>query len=747
MKQLILMVGSQGSGKTTYCEKNLPGYLRISQDDQGKNEHAKLFDEAIARGEPLVVVDRINAEKYQRGRYLVPARKEGYRTKIVWLTTDKAECLKRCRNRKGHPTLKPEDAEQAINMYFSRLQAPSRREADELEVIGPPPYFVPVSDVREDIGTRNYLVVGDVHGCFDELKELMDTVGFNKDEDVLVCVGDLIDRGPKIKEVIDLVRSLPRFFSVMGNHEEKMLRLFRGSPVKIAHGLQKTVDSFGGKIPEEVADWVRKFPLILRVPDGYVVHGGFDPLKLPEEQNKADCIYMRYYGGANYFDSQGGTLWYKLWPQESPRVFFGHDPHPDGPCYNNIFHLDGGCVFGNYLKGWWSKDKIVYYVTAKEKYSVSEMEALATSPNDEVKRREEYVIGGLLRGDRTDDGELAIYTYTDQCTFERSWDNITMNSRGHVFNVKTGECVARPFAKFFNLGERPDTNQEKLPWDKPYEVFEKLDGWLGVLYRHNGKYHVASRGSFHSDGSKWASQFIQTKDMSFLPDDVTLVFEIVTPEQKIILDYKGEKTLYVLAAFNRNTGDEYPRSQVEEWASKAGLPVVPKHESLKIDDCLKIAKEMKGREGFVIRFENGLRVKVKTDWYCHLAKIMVGLSPISIWECMKNGKVPGERIREIPEELRALSEQYRDKLEQQYSKLTDAVMEVVTPLVNKYRDRGDRKAFALEVNKLPPLVKFSAFQIADKKSIDELIMERIYPKSNNWVDVDMFIKEMNECQG
>lgn len=735
MKILVLMVGAQGSGKTFYCENNLKGYFRVSQDDQGRKEHLLVFNEAIARGEPLVVVDRINAERAQRGRYLVPARKAGYRTKIVWLTTDRDECLKRCRSRRGHPTLAAKDAEKAIRMYFSRLQAPSKREADEMEVVGPPPHYVSIRDLREEIGGRDYLVVGDIHGCLDELKELLEVSNFDTEEDVLISVGDIIDRGPKIRETVEFLRSMPRFYCVMGNHEEKMLRLFRGTPVKIAHGLQLTVDSFGGKVPEDVAEWVRSWPLIARVPDGYVVHGGFDPTVLPEEQNKADCIFMRYFGGENYFDSMGGTMWYKLWPQDAPRVFFGHDPHPDGPVYGNICHLDGGCVFGGYLKGWSSRDKLVYYVNAKEKYSTHEIEAALSNPHDEVSKREKYMVAGLIRGDRTDDGELSVYTYTDQCVFDGAWDEITLNSRGHVFNLATGECVARPFSKFFNLGEKQEVAHDRLPWDKPYEVFEKLDGWLGCLHRHKGKFWVSSRGSFHSDGAVWASSFVQSKDLSFLPDEVTLVFEIITPEQKIILDYEGQRTLYVLAAFNRHTGEEYPRAEVEEWASRACLPVVPKHDSMKIDDCLRLAKEMEGREGFVIRFHDGTRVKVKCDWYCRIAKIMANLTPISMWECMSGGRIPDERMREIPEELRPLADQYKQRIEEQFRYVSSMVRDKLKPLLHKHRDSGDRKSFALAVKDEPRLVKRCAFLLLDGKEIDSVVMDEIYPKANNWVEV------------
>ena len=58
--------------------------------------------------------------------------------------------------------------------------------------------------------------------------------------------------------------------------------------------------------------------------------------------------------------------------------------------------------------------------------------------------------------------------------FENAWDEVTRNSRGHVFNLQTGECVAWPFPKFFNLGENQESLPEKFPWDQPYEIMEKL---------------------------------------------------------------------------------------------------------------------------------------------------------------------------------------------------------------------------------------------------------------------------------
>ncbi len=745
MSDLVLMVGPQGSGKTTYCDKNLKGYVRVSQDDQGK-DHLRLFEEAVARGDN-VVVDRINHNRQQRRRYLSPAKKAGYHTKIVWLNENCDVCRERIASRGKHPTLRPENAGKALGMYFSQFQAPSRREADELTVEGEAPCSVLVKDVRDEIGGRRYIIVGDIHGCYDEFQQGLVELGFRPEQDVLVSVGDVIDRGPDPLGVVRHLMSL-NLHMVLGNHEDKFLRWAKGNPVKLAHGLQATIDSFqqdedGEQVKDEFVSFLKGCPLILRVPHGYVVHAGFDPTRDPDEQFRSDCLYMRYYGGDSYFDAQTGILWNRLWPSDAPRVFFGHNPDPAGPCYNNIAHLDGGCVFGGYLKFWDSATQRPHYVQAKRAYATNSFPGCKENPHEHVARREAYMEAGLLRGDRTDDDRLAIYTYTDQCVFDRAWDDVTLNCRGHIYDLETGECVAWAFPKFFNLGEREETLRENLPWDKPYEVYEKLDGWLGVLYRHQGEYKVASRGSFHSPGSQWATQYISRKNLSALPDEATLVFEIINHDQKIILDY-DETGLYVLAAFNRHTGEEYPRDLVEEWARLADLHVVRRYDSLSLEDCLEVASKAKHFEGYVIRFQDGRRVKVKTDWYKDMSKVMMGLSPILMWEAMSDGKVSESRMAEIPEEMRELAEQYKDKIESQYDEAKSRILAMANDFLAKHYDKGDsqaKKKLGIAQKDAPAVLRGVIWHMINGKShrIDKAIMKVIYPLANQWVDVDQEI--------
>src|SRR5207237_4336961 len=142
-----------------------------------------------------------------------------------------------------HPTLPPEDAEKAVQLYFLVFQMPSRTEADTLTIVGPQPVFVRVEDISERIGSQRHIILGDVHGCFEEMLELLEQMHFDPANDVLVSVGDIVDRGPMIRETVEYLFALPHFYMVLGNHEHKLLRYLQGRSVKVASGLQTTIDA------------------------------------------------------------------------------------------------------------------------------------------------------------------------------------------------------------------------------------------------------------------------------------------------------------------------------------------------------------------------------------------------------------------------------------------------------------------------------------------------------------------------
>ena len=748
-KVVVLLVGPQGSGKSTYCRDNLPGYLRISQDEQGRAAHFTLFTEALERGEPFVVIDRINALKSQRKRYLDVARQHGYLTHIVWLNADRNLCLTRCRDTADHPTLKPEDADKALQLYFNSFQVPSRREADTLTILGPPPVFVQVHDLTEHIGSRRHIIVGDVHGCYDELRELLDQLQFEPDRDVLISVGDIVDRGPKV------ARNRGISLRIAGlSHGPRQSRGQAAPP----SGGQERADQprpgnddllLRGKLsagpgrapgpaaadPEDAVGLRR--PRRLRSGDAA---GGAGPIRLPLHALLRRQDLLRRHQRPALVRSVAARIPARVLRPHSAVARTVRGPRRLAGCRLRLRRRAEGLRQPRRQgpRGQGPRKICRQRVRGRRAHDADRRTA----------QREEYVVAGLLRGDHSDDGALAIYTYTDQCVYDSAWDQITRNARGHIYNMQTGECVAWPFPKFFNLGENQENLPENFPWDQPYEIYEKMDGWLGVLYRHEGQYKVASRGSFHSSGAVWATEFIQKHDLSCLPDEATLCFEIIHPDHRIILDYGGKQTLIVLAAFNRFTGVEYPRAQVEKWTAAIGLPIVPQLAHLSLTDLLHSQKGREAFEGFVIRFGDGRRVKVKTEWYLQIARVMSNLNPITVWEVMAQGKVQESYLIEVPEELRPLAEKYKAILEGQYARVLLDIEQNAAPIVEKFG--SDRRTLALYMNEHKTQlrhVKPAVFLLLDGKRdrLEKVIMDLIYPRGNQFVsDAELLVGARKE---
>ena len=143
---------------------------------------------------------------------------------------------------------------------------------------------------------------------------------------------------------------------------------------------------------------------------------------------------------------------------------------------------------------------------------------------------EALVKQGLIRSSHTK--ELVLYNYTDQCTYERHWNDITIQCRGIVFEKETTKIIARPFPKFFNVGEVEETRLENLPREN-YRVFEKEDGSLGVLFNYRDEWVVATRGSFFSDQALKAREMLSRYDLSQVSKDYTLMTEIIYPDNKL----------------------------------------------------------------------------------------------------------------------------------------------------------------------------------------------------------------------
>jgi RNA ligase len=200
---------------------------------------------------------------------------------------------------------------------------------------------------------------------------------------------------------------------------------------------------------------------------------------------------------------------------------------------------------------------------------------------------------------------LTIWNYTPDVQYGEKWDDITLQCRGLVTDNE-GNVVARPFKKFFNMEENKHTPTSE------FEVFDKMDGSLGIMFKYNGEMVCATRGSFTSEQSKWMTEFaLKYNYQDIIVDGFTYLFEIIYPENRIVVNYEGQERLVLLGIINTETGEELPYSDLFE-----AFDVVKKYDGIRDYSELK-SKVEQNSEGFVVRFSNGERIKIKGDKCFH----------------------------------------------------------------------------------------------------------------------------------
>ena len=387
---LVLLVGPSGSGKSTFGRKHfLPtevvssDFCRalVSDDENEQSATSDAFDllhaivrKRLTRGR-LTVVDATSVQPEAR-KSLIALAKE-YHLFAVAIVFDLPERL--CQDRNA---LRPD--RQFGRHVISNQSQQLRRSLRGLEREGiryvfklsSPEEAEAVTIERQPLWNNRkaehgpFDIIGDVHGCFNELIELMAKLGYSVEPEgeeyavsapegrKLVFVGDLVDRGPDVVKVLRLVTSMVRSgqaFCVPGNHDMKLVRALRGKDVKRTHGLAQTMEELE-KEPAEFRTAVASFF------DGLVSHYVFDDGKLVvAHAGLKESMHGRGSGAVREFalfgETTGETDEFGLpvrynWAADyrgKALVVYGHTPVPEPLWLNNTVNIDTGCVFGGNL--------------------------------------------------------------------------------------------------------------------------------------------------------------------------------------------------------------------------------------------------------------------------------------------------------------------------------------------------------------------------------------------------------------
>jgi RNA ligase len=279
-----------------------------------------------------------------------------------------------------------------------------------------------------------------------------------------------------------------------------------------------------------------------------------------------------------------------------------------------------------------------------------------------------------------DETGLFGYSYTDITSIK--WDPHTEAARGIIFQRQDDgslTLVALPFPKFHNFGKGPPMTSTTV-----VHASEKLDGSLGIVFWHVDRWHVCTRGSFPyslttGKGSKEALRGLEYLMTNHKPDGLdkayTYLVEIVAPETRVVVRYDMDG-LFLLAAYHTASGYELKHDVLKAHGEAASIPLTKDYSSMSLEDLVASAKSLSGveTEGYVVRFDDGTRRKIKADDYLRLHRSFASFSAEAAWTHMAEGSW-GEDVDEtlrrfllvLPDEFhkeaRALIEPWMDRVD------------------------------------------------------------------------------------
>ena len=335
----------------------------------------------------------------------------------------------------------------------------------------------------------------------------------------------------------------------------------------------------------------------------------------------------------------------------------------------------------------------------------------------------DYIDKGLVVKQNHPTLPLFIYNYSRTTQYDGMWDDITLNCRGLVLDNE-GNVIAKPFPKFFNYEEH---KPEDIP-NEYFEVYEKMDGSLGIIFHYEGEWLIATRGSFTSEQAIKGKEMLDKLNKSALIAGYTYLAEIIYPENRIVVDYGDEEKLVVLGAYNNETGKEV---KVDEMVNE-GWEVVMKYKTWGEGYDLLKEEISKDKEGYVIRFSGGMRMKIKGTEYVRLHRILTNFSTKDIWELLKNGEPLEPFLERVPDEFdKWVKGVVRDlrysfySIDERAGKLHDGFR------YGKFNDRDPeptKKEFAEYTKQFPKELSAVMFKMWDKKPYDYIIWNMIKPK-------------------
>jgi RNA ligase len=315
--------------------------------------------------------------------------------------------------------------------------------------------------------------------------------------------------------------------------------------------------------------------------------------------------------------------------------------------------------------------------------------------------------------------DIRIVNYTEKAQFDNKWNAVTKQCRGLIVDP-VGRIIARPFDKFMNYGQEPS---DIHLMNERVVVTDKMDGSLGILWSYNGEQGIATRGSFTSEQAVWATALWKAKYGFKVAPMWTYMFEIIYPQNRIVLNYGDMAELVLLGVRDIEEGYVLLPNDVYTWRGPRAqtFPYKTFREVLE-------APQRPNAEGFVVYFPDvNYRIKLKQDDYVALHKIVTGLTARRVWESMGEGKTLEDMCAIVPDEWHGWLRAVVADLEFNFLKLRSKVRSQYKAVMEEMPLDYTRKDFALRVKDM----EYSGllFRILDGGNIQEDVWKLIKPSA------------------
>ena len=613
MRYLFITVGAPGSGKSTWIKQNnlqncticpdeirlmlespvtqTNGMFTISQKNDRKVWELvfDILEARMQKGE-TIFIDATHSRSQLINRYKKLVSKYRYRVIAIDFRKELDTILRQNEMRKvsNEPwKYVPENAVKNIYHRLEYMQVPSW-----VKLIKPDD-FKQYENILYNFDQYDKInIIGDVHSCYTELKQLVEDqmgIDFNNEKEFTIFLGDYFDRGDEPVETFKYLMQIKDYRTVLllpGNHERHLMNyeIYYNSMTKRKNGemtdqeynqvVRKIIPTTtrrtfyawfeAGITPKAVQKLYYKFGQFAyfsyRDKIYFCNHGGYP--RIPTLYTKLDELIN---GVGDYPDmAKVAETWVKITPNNHIQIHGHRDIYNEGPVIieNRYYNLNGDLEQGGSLRGMTlnaDRTCTIHTVQDSGKYRQKLIENIGKCENQikvsDIKPEElwhAFNSHKWINVNELDDDLFAV-NFSKAAFKSKQWDDFTVHARG-LFIKKDGTVVARGYEKFFNIGEREETTpREFINKEYPCRVYEKANGYLGIISLLNNDFFISSKstnkGEYAEHFRSMVSPYLTDGLKRFLQqENVTLLFEVVDPIFDPHIEEYSEPQLVLLDA-------------------------------------------------------------------------------------------------------------------------------------------------------------------------------------------------------